>query len=287
MSIKNDCKRVFQLDELDFFLLGQIARRGEMFKKNIKLGRISDRQTSRRIDSLIERGFLKILEAEIYRNMDDKLIKKIGLTFKGCIASLVVEKIQNNYLVKKYLDSIKNINEKQNILSYIQKDVELFLIINRSIGITLDNMTDIIGWFEEYEKLKSISKKDIEEIEKLGKEKKDMEKEIDLNFKDLFHTIKNSLMIDYSRWYEILDMFSNQYSTKEIAKELIGELSEGEKGFYDPKERARRFAEFEKQIMESPRQRRYFEELKKMEGKNFQEKFHKELTKQRKKLGLG
>ena len=70
-------------------------------------------------------------------------------------------------------------------------------------------------------------------------------------------------MIDYSRWYEILDMFSNQYSAKEIAKELIGELSEGEKGFYNPKERARRFAEFEKQIMESPQKRRYFEEMKK------------------------
>ena len=52
-------------------------------------------------------------------------------------------------------------------------------------------------------------------------------------------------------------------SVKEIAKGLIGELSEGEKGFYNPKERARRFAEFEKQIMESPQKRRYFEEMKK------------------------
>ena len=66
----------------------------------------------------------------------------------------------------------------------------------------------------------------------------------------------------------------------------MGELTENEKKFHDPKERARRVAMFEKQIMESPRFKKEFEEAKKQEGKNFQEKFKKELIKQREKLGL-
>ena len=287
MSIKNDCENVFLLDELDFLLLSHIARNGEMFKKEIKLGGLSDRQTSRRIDALVKKGFLKIVENEIYRNMINKFIKKIGLTFKGCIAALSKGTIQENYLVKKYLNSITDKNEIKNISSYIKKDVELFLKINRSIGITIDNMTNIIEWFEGYEELKSISKKDIEKIEELREKKKIMKKEIDVKFEKLDYSLKNSIMIDYDRWYEILQMFSNQFSTKKISKELMGKLSKNEKKFYDPKERAKRVAIFEKQIMKSPQLKKYFKETKKLEGKNFQEKFNKELEKQRKKLGLG
>jgi hypothetical protein len=287
MSIKNDCKHVFLLDKLDFLLLSHISRNGEMFKKEIKLGGLSDRQTSRRIDALVKKDFLKIVENEIYRNMINKFIKKIGLTFKGCIAASYEGTIQENYLVKKYLNSIINKDETKNILSYIKKDVELFLKINRSIGITIDNMTNIIEWFEGYEELKSISKKDIERIRKIREEKNIIKKEIDLKFKKLDYTLKNSIMIDYDRWYEILEMFSNQLTTKKIAKKLIVKLSKNEKKFYDPKERAKRIAMFEKQTMESPQLKKDFEEVKKLKGKNFQEKFNKELEKQRKKLGLG
>ena len=287
MSIKNDCKHVFLLDKLDFSLLSHISRNGEMFKKEIYLGGLSHRQTSRRIDTLIKKDFLRIVKIESYRNMKNKFIKKIGLTFKGCIAALYEGTIQENYLVKKYLDSIIDKNETKNILSYIKKDIELFLKINRSIGITIDNMTNIIEWFEGYEELKSISKKDIERIRKIREEKDIIKKEIDLKFKNLDYTIKNSLMVNYDIWYEILEMFSKQFTTKKISKKLMGELTENEKKFYDPKERAKRIAMFEKQTMESPQLKKDFEEVKKLKGKNFQEKFNKELEKQRKKLGLG
>ncbi len=287
MSIKNNCKHVFLLDKLDFSLLSHISRNGEMFKKEIYLGGLSHRQTSRRIDALIKKDFLRIVKIEIYRNMKNKFIKKIGLTLKGSIAAVSEGTIQENYLVKKYLDSIIDKNETKNILLYIKKDIELFLKINRSIGITIDNMTNIIEWFKEYEELKSISKKDIERIKKIREEKNIIKKEIDLKFKNLDYTIKNSLMVNYDIWYEILEMFSNQFTTKKVSKELMGELTENEKKFHDPKERARRVAIFEKQIKESPRFKKEFEEREKLEGKNFQEKYRKELIKQREKLGLG
>lgn len=287
MSIKSDCKQVFQLEGLDFLLLGQVAKTGEIFKKNIKLASLSDRQTSRRIDFLIQRDFLRVVESKIYRNMDDKLIKKIGLTFKGCIASLAVESIQNNYLIKKYLNSINDIIIRQKIFSYIKKDIELFFIINRSIGIIMNNINDILGWFEEYDNLKSVSKRDVEKIENNNEEKNNIVREIDQSLKNMNYSIRNALTLDYDRWYEILDMISKQFSMKDISKELVGKLTKEEKLFYNPVERAKRVAAFEKQTMESPQLRKYFESVKKMEGKDFHEKYQRDLKKQRKKLGLG
>ena len=48
----------------------------------------------------------------------------------------------------------------------------------------------------------------------------------------------------------------------------MGELTENEKKFHDPKERARRVAMFEKQIMESPRFKKEFEEARMAEAEN-------------------
>jgi len=220
MSIKIDCKSVFSLELIEFDILGFVAKSGDTLRKDIHLGFLSDKQTIRKIERLENNGFLSETGSEPYRNMEGKNIKTFGLTLKGFFASIVKTNLRDNYLIKKYLKHVKDDEIKQSLLNYIESDIRLFFLTNKVMGITIERMKHIELWIDDYDNLEKFLKKDSIGVTRSKEIMNNAEKVILSKIIPFENKLEYLLIANYDCWYDVLDLFSKEKSTRKIINEL-------------------------------------------------------------------
>ena len=220
MSIKTDCKKIFSLELIEFIILGIFAKSGETLRKDILLASLSDKQTTRKIERLAKNGFLREMESVPYHNMKGKNLKTFGLTLKGFFASFVKTNLQDNYLIKKYLSHIKDDELKQSFLNYIESDIRLFSLTNKTMEITIEKMQHIELWIEDYDNLEKFLKKDTEGLTRLKEIMDDAENNILSKIIPFENKLEYLLVANYDRWYDVIDLFSKEKSIVKIINEL-------------------------------------------------------------------
>ena len=220
MSIKTDCKAVFSLETIEFDILGHIAKYSETWRKDIHLANLSQKQTERKVEKLGDKGFLQIVQSIPYRNMKKKNQKQFGLTLKGFLASVTKTNLQDNYLVKRYLSQIKDVETRQALLSWIDADIRLFFLLNKNMGITLEKMREIDIWIEDYNNLERFLKKDTEEVTKLEQKMEEAEKIIISKSISFERRLENLIIANYDYWYDVISLFAKENNIEEITNEL-------------------------------------------------------------------
>lgn len=145
--IKSYCREVFKLENIDFQILGEFAKKGETYRNRIQLAYLSERQVARRINKLNELGFLHLVKSTQYR--DSKKKNKIfGLSFKGFFASLSIVELEKNYLIKKFLKEI-DLEIHKNMIEFLKIYVLEFLIYHKELGISLEKTKDLSTYVRE------------------------------------------------------------------------------------------------------------------------------------------
>ena len=216
--IKTLSNKVFDLDRLDFFILGEFAKKGDALRGRINLAELSDRQISRRIDVLYNLGFLYLKKATPYRSnskMHHRETKVFSLSLKGFIASLHQIDFENNYLTKKYLKEIKDKKLSKVVLDYLKNDLIYFLTHNYYRGITLNKMKNVVGWFDDYHSVYGFSDRDLEHLNKLD----DMRNKSWKTMKKV--ASDNNIFYNYvDLWYEAIDLYAIGLNYNEIIKKI-------------------------------------------------------------------
>lgn len=145
--IKSYCREVFKLENIDFQILGEFAKKGETYRNRIQLAYLSERQVARRINKLNELGCLHLVKSTQYR--DSKKKNKIfGLSFKGFFASLSIVELEKNYLIKKFLKEI-DLEIHKNMIEFLKNYVLEFLIYHKELGISLEKTKDLSTYVRE------------------------------------------------------------------------------------------------------------------------------------------
>ena len=179
--IKSTSAYVFNLDDSDFHILSEFAKKGETFITRINLAKLEERQISRRCDVLHELGFLHTVKSKTYRNQPRKKIIIFGLSLKGFLASLRYCNVEDNYLLKKYLKNIKNDKLVHSQRNYIRSYIAYFLKYHQSVGISLKNMGHISRYIETYHVDSDLLINDTKIISKLYDEQQDARYDVDSN----------------------------------------------------------------------------------------------------------
>lgn len=146
-AIKSYCREVFKLENVDFHILGEFAKKGETYRNRIKLAYLSERQVSRRINELNELGFLYLVKSTSYK--DSKKKNKIfGLSFKGFFVSLSIIDLEKNYLIKIFLKEVEGEIHK-NLVEFLKNYILEFLIYHKELGITLEKTNNLATYFRD------------------------------------------------------------------------------------------------------------------------------------------
>ncbi|GKS66872.1 hypothetical protein YTPLAS73_04190 [Nitrosarchaeum sp.] len=179
--IKSSSSDVFNLEDSDFHILAEFAKKGETFRTRINLTKLQERQISRRCDVLHELDFLHLVKSKTYRNQPKKKTVIFGLTLKGFLASLHYCNVEDSYLLKKYLKNIKNDKLIHAQRNYIKSHIAYFLKYHQSVGISLKNMSDIAQYLEIYSVHVNLLNKHAEIISNLHNEQQDAWYDVDSN----------------------------------------------------------------------------------------------------------
>ena len=224
LGISKSVKQVFTLDNHDFYILGEFAKRGEGYKYGLNFTEISDRQIARRVDRLYDKGFVHVIKSTPYRNIQGQYTKIFGLTSKGFIASLRTKNIKINYLTKNLLDNIENQELKNITLDYIKSDLGYFLKHNELRGMILDNIKDISSWFNEYDNHFGFSKESKMILDDMKKYKETQSNILNQKIKSIYDDKKSNSINNYlKKWHSSINSLSHKQNFKEIAKKYSKE----------------------------------------------------------------
>jgi hypothetical protein len=179
--IKSSSFNAFNLDDSDFYILSEFAKKGETFRTRINIASLEERQISRRCDVLYESGFLLLVKSKTYRNQPKKKTRVFGLSLKGFLASLRYCDIEDNYLLKKYLKNIKNNKLANCQKNYIKSHIAYFLKYHQLIGISLKHMRNIIGYMKDFHASYDLLDKNIGILIKLNDEQQNAQYDVDFN----------------------------------------------------------------------------------------------------------
>ncbi len=224
LVISKSLKQVFTLDDYDFHILGEFAKKGEGYKYGINIAALSKRTIGYRVDALYKKEFVHVIKSTPYKNIKGQYTRIFGLTSKGFIASLRTKNIKINYLTKNLLDNIENQELKNIALDYIKSDLSYFLKHNALRGIILDNIKDISSWFNEYENHFGFSKESKQLLETMKKEKEIQSNILNEKIKSLYDDNKSNNMNNYlKKWYSSVNLLSHKQDFKEIVKKFSKE----------------------------------------------------------------
>lgn len=213
--IKSTSAKVFILDDSDFHILSEFAKKGETFRTRINLANLEERQISRRCDKLLKFGFLHLVNFKKYRNQPKKQTKILGLSLKGFLASMHYCNIEDNYLTKKYLKGIKDKELSKVVLNYLKDDLIYFLTHNNYRGITLNKMKNVVGWFDDYHSVYGFNDIDLEYLNKLD----DVRTK---SWKIMYELTSDNLIVHnyVDWWYGVIDWYANHWNYDEIIKKI-------------------------------------------------------------------
>ena len=145
MAIVEEC---FSLDYPNYRILDYFTKYGQSSRKvvgdyNFKYRpNLHEKQTGRRIEKLVELGYLHQVGTRNIRNLKNKVEILYDLTFKGFLASLVFTNLEDTMYFKKYLEFIDKVDGHQTTLditsvkikpikpyavTYVQNQIEYFL----------------------------------------------------------------------------------------------------------------------------------------------------------------
>ena len=210
-SLIND---VFSLSDDDFAILHGFAKKGETTRHQI-VTRQDKKTVSKRINILLDEGFLILRKQTPFRNQPHKSTKYFGLSFKGYLASLRYCNVEENYLTKKYLNGIKDKILSKLILDYIKDDLIHFFSYNSYRGLVLNKMHNISDWFDNYISLSGFSEDDEKYL-----------KIVNDNHDSSWDALSNSLPkitnigTFVENWYHYMDDFANGSDFSQIMKEM-------------------------------------------------------------------
>ena len=221
-TIKNDCSEVFGIDKNNFLILNGFAINGETIKNGIVVNTLKNKQVGRRIELLEKNKFLKIISEKPYRNMEDKKIKVYGLTFKGMLASLRFTDIDENYVIKKYLDKIEDVELRKLELEYISNYLSYFFAHNKIRGILLDKIKNVGAWFYDFETSTGISKEDMKKLKEVKKDGEKSYEKVNRRLKKMYKKKYGleSMQIMMNRWHKAVEIFMEEESFEKIQQKM-------------------------------------------------------------------
>lgn len=223
--IKSYVKDVFKLTDHDCYILSEFAKLGETYRNRINLAHLSNRQVSRRVDALEKNKFLTKIKSTPYRNIEGKETTIFGLTFKGLLASLRHENLENTYLFKTYQKLIGTKISSDMIpfyVKYIKNSLIYFLCTNKIIGIKFDDMPNVANWFDNNFDATHISNHDIELLKKFKNNVDESYEDIERNIPDNIYEQEQIPTWQNLRnyWYHAIEKISEGKEPFKILSEL-------------------------------------------------------------------
>jgi hypothetical protein len=142
--ITSGSKVLFELPDDDFFILSEFGKIGETYRRKINIGRLEQRQISRRCDVLYEKGFLHLIKSTPYQNQSHKKIKTFGLSLKGFLSSCYVRQsnLNNNYYFKKYISLFPSDLQKP-VKQFLTLHIAEFLLYHKSLKLQIKNLDNL------------------------------------------------------------------------------------------------------------------------------------------------
>lgn len=224
-AIKSYVSSVFELIDDDYYILGEFSKMGETYRNRINLAHLSDRQVSRRIDTLHKNNFLRLIKSTPYRNIPGKQTRIFGLTFKGFLASLNYVNLENTYLFKSYQKILET--KISNIIipfyeKYVKYSLLYFLIINKIIGLKFDHLVNMVNWFDNVLEVNNISNYDKKFLQGLKENVEDYSEEIELNIPNKIYDQEQMENWYYLRnyWYHIIEKITQGKRGTKILSEM-------------------------------------------------------------------
>ena len=225
--------QVFELEKYHYRILSDIARIGISNKKvitNATNHDIGAKQIGRKLTLLKEKGFVKVIKTEQIGNMRSRKEIKYGLTFKGLIASKKLAKLEDNYLIKKYLKDIGNKEIEKLALAYLESSIEYFLLHNKMRGLGLTNMKNMSDWFFVFDTSFGFSKEDLEKLNGIKRQRDGYLDKLNKMMKIYFKDEKLQDLGQYVKhWYDSVDLLTRGESFRKIIK-VVAKKHKNKKG---------------------------------------------------------
>jgi len=242
-SLKTYIKSIFPLgkNELGYDILGLVAKKEGLVEYQIvnHLARGTRRTVNNSIKNfLIPYDFLyKIESVESQRNVKNAFgkgkeikPKKYYLTFKGFVVSLVNVRLQDNYIMKKYIDFFPE-ELRNDALEYITNEIFIYVFYNYFVGIILNNVNDLVFHIDD-----TTPRWDILEIDNDKKEKmKELEEKQDQLSEKLIKD-NNDLFYLIEYWSRAIELLTKQTDKQKLIDKLVKEsiwYKIEESGFYE------------------------------------------------------
>jgi hypothetical protein len=234
MSIVAGC---FSLDYLNYRILEYFTKYGQASRKvvgdhNFKYSpNLHEKQTGRRIESLVELGYLQQVGTRNIRNLKNKVEILYDLTFKGFVASLLYTKLEDTVYFKKYLEFIDEIDKHQSelselklkplrpfVITFVKKQLEYFLSIIALRGIKLDSVNDIPTFIDIMIKnIHGFSKSQTKDLQKFDSSISKCYNKIDFNNYSKYH---KELFLWVYYWQYTLDLISQSLTANKVISKL-------------------------------------------------------------------
>jgi len=240
LSIVAGC---FSLDYPNYRILEYFTRYGQASRKtvgdfNSKFSPyLSDKQTGRRIENLVELGFLQQVGTKNIRNLKNKLEILYDLTFKGFLASLIYTKLDDTILFRRFLEFIDTVDKHQAKLDitsvkikpikpymtiYVQYAIEFFLSLCYVRGLNLSTVNDIPYFMDiitNNNPFLGLSKEQIKPLQKLQDKSTDAYSQIDL-LNDPNSEYYQELFSYFYYWPHTIDLISQGFITDKVISKL-------------------------------------------------------------------
>jgi len=152
-------KSLFDLDSIEQAILGIIAKEGSLsedeivriaFKRNANHTRDKIRyrlKHHRNTETLATLGFVAVKTGKKIGNIKNKKEQVYNLTFKGLIGSLCLTKFEDNYMVKKFKDSISKFVNRYNLpefsIQFMKYHLAMFMLKNVLDGSKLTSLKNL------------------------------------------------------------------------------------------------------------------------------------------------
>jgi len=227
----------FSLDYPNYRILQYFAKYGQasrqvVGKHNFQYSpNLHEKQTGRRIEKLVELGFVQQVGTRNIRNLKNKVEILYDLTFKGFLCSILYTKLEDTMYFKKYLELIDKVDKHQSdlielklkplrpfVITFIEKQLGYFLNIIALRGIKLDSVNDIPTFIDIMIKNPhGFSKSQTKALKKYDSVITKTYNKIDFNNYSKYH---KEIFVWVNYWPHTLDLISQSLTTDKVISKL-------------------------------------------------------------------
>lgn len=238
MAIVGEC---FSLDYPNYRILDYFTKYGQASRKvvgdyNFKYRpNLHEKQTGRRIEKLVELGYLQQVGTRNIRNLKNKVEILYDLTLKGFLASLLFVELSDTMYFKKFLEFIDKVDKHQDtldiplveikptspfVITFVEKQLEYFLTLCSFRGIKLDSINGIPSFLDNFIKNREgLPKSQIRFLEKFDPIVLGAYDQFDL-YNDSNSKYHHDAFLWVYYWIHVLSFISEGLSTNKILHKL-------------------------------------------------------------------